>query len=719
MPKYKPFDHARVWLEGEFGWPASDKPLLHQAIVHEGLSKLTETTILLRSDAENVDLKAVLGNSVRIHLLTEDKTERVFSGLCVSVENLGYRDGMFNYVLELRPWLWRLTLTKDCRIFQSMTAVAIIKEIFSDGGFSDLKDELKEKYPVRDYCVQYRESDYDFICRLMEEEGIYFYFQNDIDSTATEKLVLCDRASAHSPVPGHGNIEYRARHSTEGAGTSREDHIAEWTEIDRMTSGKLVLNEFDFMNPTGDLIVNDAILSGHTNDDAEVYDYPGHHRVEDNHSKSQSLGRSRAKVRIEAEAVCHDQYRGASNVRALAAGQTFGLQDHPESAFNTDYLVVSASHFIQDMNYYKASEGRRDLVALEDPFPEAMKQDAYGSTFSAIEKVLPYRAPLVTPWPEIPGLQTATVVGPSGDEIYTDQEGRIKVKFHWDRNPAAKNPEALSCWVRVVTPWSGTDWGMVALPRIDQEVVVQFEEGDPDRPICTGMLYNKPRKPAYTFPEDKTQLGIRTKSSPKGGEKDYNELMFEDKKGEELMRVQAQKDHQELIKNKSVVTIGLEKQELIEDDGKIKSDVKDGSLSEVIKQDVTRLIQKGDHTFTIDKGDENIALNTGSQTLEIKKDKTQTIEGKHTKTITGNDATTVKTGNMTVDVKSGKVTMTAAQSIELKVGGSSIKIEPAKITIKSVAIDVKGQAKADVSAPLTNVKASGMLVLKGTLTKIN
>lgn len=719
MPKYKPFEDARVWLEGEFGWPGSNDPLLFQAVIHEGLSALTETTLLIRSEAENVDLKKVLGKSVRVHLMTEAQNERIFSGLCMSAENLGYRDGLYNYVLELRPWLWRLTLTRDCRIFQAKTAVEIIKEIFSDGAFSDFEDKLKETYQLRDYCVQYRESDYDFICRLMEEEGIYFYFQNDIDSTDPEKLILCDRASAHVPVPGHAQIDYHARHSTEGAGTGREDHIAEWTEVDRMTSGKMVLNEFDFMNPTGDLKVDESVLSGHTSDNAEVYDYPGPHRVEDDHGKSQSMGKTRAKVRIEAEAVRHDQFRAAANVRALATGQTFKMQEHPDAAFNAEYLIISASHYVQDMNYYRASEGRRDLVALKDPFPETMEKDAYGSTLSVITKLQPFRAPLATPWPAIAGLQTATVVGPKGDEIYTDEEGRIKVQFHWDRNPAQKNPEELSCWVRVVTPWSGTDWGMVALPRIGQEVVIQFEEGDPDRPICTGMLYNKPKKPAYKFPEDKTQLGIRTKSSPKGGEKDYNELMFEDKKGEELMRIQAQKDHQELIKNKSVVTIGLDKQDLIDGEGKIKSDVADGSLSEVIKQNVTRVIQKGDHAFTIEKGDEALKIDTGSQTLDIKKDKTQTIEGKHTKTITGNDATTVKSGNMTMDIKSGKVTMTAAQSIELKVGGSSIKIEPAKITIKSTMIDIKGQAKADVSAPMTNVKASGILILKGSLTKIN
>lgn len=725
MADYKPFADSRLWLEGDFRWPGpagENGPNLYQAIVHEGLSKLTETTLLLRSGTEHVDLKSLLGQSVRVHLMAEDDSQRVFSGMCISAESLGYRDGLHNYVLELRPWLWRLTLTRDCRIFQEMTAVEIIKKIFSDGGFADYESKLKETYAKRTYCVQYRESDYDFICRLMEEEGIYFFFHNAPNGSGVEKLILCDRTSAHAAVPGHGTIPYNARHSAEGAGTSREDHIAEWTELDNATAGKVLLSDYDFMNPTGDLLVNSSVPGGHKHDAAERFDYPGHHRVADDHPASTDLGEKRAQVRIQAEAVRQDQFRAASNVRALAVGQTFKLKDHPDYHFNEDYLVISASHYLQDMNYYKASEGRRDLVALSEPFPETMAKDAYACTFHAIGKLVPFRAPLVTPWPEIAGLQTATVVGPNDEEIYTDDEGRIKVKFHWDRNPATKKPEELTCWVRVVTPWSGTDWGMVALPRTGQEVVVQFEEGDPDRPICTGMLYNKPKKPAYKFPDDKTQLGIRTKSSPKGGETDYNELMFEDKKGSELMRVQAQKDHIALVKDRSVVTIGLDKHEMVKTfkgNSEIKEDVKDGSLWEVIKANVTRIINEGNHEFTIKKGDEKLKLETGSQTLEIKKDKTQTIEGKHTKTITGNDATTVKTGDMTIDVKAGKVTMKAMQSIELKVGQSSIKLEPTKITIKSMNIDAKADLKADFSGLMTNIKASAILVLKGALTKIN
>jgi len=244
-------------------------------------------------------------------------------------------------------------------------------------------------------------------------------------------------------------------------------------------------------------------------------------------------------------------------------------------------------------------------------------------------------------------------------------------------------------------------------------VVIQFEEGDPDRPICTGMLYNKATMPPYDLPANQTQVGIRTDSSKDVNDAEaYNELMFDDKADAEMMRVQAQKDHQMLIKNKSVVTIGLDEVDAGAHDG-------DGSLSQVVKKDVTETIKEGSHYETIEKGDQEIKIKTGSQILEIKTDKTQTIEGKHTKTITGNDATTVKTGNMTVDVSSGKITMTAAMEIKLVVGGSSIKIDNSGVTIKGPIIKIHADGMAEMKSPMTTVKGTGMLTLKGGITMIN
>ncbi len=736
MPDYKPYPNARSWLSGDFIWPepaGEYGPNLYRAVIHEGLSKLTEASVLIRSWAENADIGLIVGRNMRVHVKAEDESERVFSGLCVSVEKLGYFEGNWFYLAELRPWFWLLTRTQDCRVFQDLSTVKIIKQLFEEYGFSDYEDALTGSYSPRSYCVQYRESDYDFLCRLMEEEGIYFYFKNDPDSVAVEKLVLSDSISAHDQVPGHATIAYHARQMDRGAETARYDHIAEWTAQERVTRGKYTLNDFDSKLQHADLEFEHAIASGvHSHTNYEAYDYLGHHRYPGVYNEDKELGEKYAKVRMEAETVRYQQYHAAANVRALATGQTFEMEEHPDGAANGQYLVIAAEHFVQDQNFLQSTQAkktsgrlvemkhhgvekfleaeltrrervsRRDLVMMPRDFPATMEDDAYACIFRAIPKSTQFRAPIQTPWPKIAGPHTATVVGPEGEEIHTDEFGRIKVQFHWDRE--GKMNESASCWVRAMTPWSGTGYGMVAIPRIGQEAVIQFEEGDPDRPICTGMIYNAWQKAPYDYPNDKTELGLRTKSTKEGGADEYNEVMFDDLKGAELMRVQAQKDHQMLVKNKSVVTIGLDSIDAGEHDD-------EGSLSEVIRNNVTRTIQEGNHYHTISTGDEEFKIETGSQTIDIATDKTQTI--------TKNYSTAVKQGDMSVGVDAGKIEIEAARSIELKVGASSIKIEPAKITIKSTMIDIKGEAKVDVNAVLTNVKASGILVLNGALTKIN
>jgi len=686
-------EHAKplVWMSGTY---TAKDILLKRAIIREGLSKLTETTIEFQSKNKAVKLDEIVGRAMTVHLITPGDKERLFSGLCISVENLGFHNGYGQYVAEVRPWFWMLTRTQDCRVFQEQTAVDIIRALFNEYGFSDIQDRLSDTYETRTYCVQYRETDFDFICRLMEEEGIYYYFDNKMDQNTTEKLVLADGVGGHSPVPEESTLTFYERDDSD---RRREDHIAEWAKEEILTRGKVTLNDFDFLAPSSDLKVNATIKKGsHSHGEYEVYDYPGHYR------KETGLGNTRARVRMEAEAIRHKTWRGASSVRTLATGYTFKLKDHPEREANAEYLVTDAIHYLQVDTDFTDGDLRRDLKPQNADFPEEMEGDAYTSTFGAIPKADQFRAPLITQWPEISGLHTATVVGQSGEEIWTDEHGRIKVQFHWDRE--GEKDENSSCWVRVVTPWSGKNWGFVAVPRMGQEVVIQFEEGDPDRPICTGMLYNKETMPPYTFPDDQTQLGIRTDSSKDVSDAEaYNELMFDDKADNELMRVQAQKDHQMLIKNKSVVTIGQD-----EIDAGAHDD--EGSLSQVVRNNVTETIQEGDNYFTIE---------TGSQEIEIETDKVQLIHGEYVNTVDGDHTTTVISGDMTVDVSSGKIEMTAAMEILLTVGGSSIKIDQSGVTIKGPIIKIEADAMAEMKSAITTVKADGMLTLKGGLTLIN
>lgn len=546
MDKRTRFKGSPVWMTGDY---KSDDLTLKRAIVRENVSGLTETTIEFKSMNKAVELKDILGRPMSVVIETPSESERRFSGLCVSVENLGFHDGFGQYVAQVRPWLWLLTRARNSRIFQELTAVQIIEKVFSDHGFADFETRLFETYETRNYCVQYRETDFDFVCRLMEEEGIYYFFDNGTSEEPLEKLVLCDGLSSHQKMPEQDQLQFFARHQSNNR---RSDFVGEWSAEENITPGKITLNDFDFLSPTADLKTVNAIKSGnHAYTSLEQYDYPGHYR------KDTNLGSKLARTRMEAEAIQFKRWRGACSVRNLSNGYTFSLLDHPDVKSSDEFLVIGATHYLQHSASFDDSDRRRDVKGKGVEFPEEMEGETYACVFSAIPKQEQYRAPLNTPWPEISGLHTATVVGQAGEEIWTDEYGRIKVQFHWDRD--GNRNDKSSCWVRVVTPWSGKGWGMVAIPRVGQEVVIQFEEGDPDRPICTGMLYNNDTKPPYALPDNATQSGIKTNSSKGGG--GFNELMLEDKKGEELVRFQAEKDYQQIVKNNATITVGEEKQD--------------------------------------------------------------------------------------------------------------------------------------------------------------
>lgn len=709
-----------VWLEGDYAPTGLE---LTRAVMREGLSQLTETKIEFKATKAPPDLKKMVGKRMTVAVKTPSDDDRHFSGICVEVEALGFKDGFQQFAAEVRPWFWLLTRATNSRIFQNMNAVQIIEKVFSDHGLSDYQNKISETPAERDYCVQYRETDFDFVCRLMQEEGIYYFFDNATAKSALEKLVLCDGISAHKPMPNGPQIQFYTKSG--GSSNRRGDHVSEFANSELLTTGKVTLNDFDFLSPSADLKVANTIAKGdHSYKNFEFYEAQGHYR------KDTGLGNKRARVRMEAEAIKHHIYRGAGVVRNMAVGYVMALDDHPDHKPSEEFLVHSAIHYCQVANDFGDDDVRRDLAIAGLEFPEDLQKQNYFCTFTAVPKKEQFRAPLQTEWPSISGLHTAMVVGKSGEEIWTDEYGRIKVQFHWDRD--GKKDENSSCWVRVATPWSGKDWGMLAIPRIGQEVIIQFEEGDPDRPICTGMLYNKETKPFVKLPDDATQFGMRSRSSKSGGAKDYNELMFDDKKDSELMRVQAQKDHEALIKNKSVTTIGF-------DEVDADSHDKEGSMTVVVKNHKTETLHDGDHYFTIKTGDEVKKIETGSQKVDIATHKDQKIgqnyltevkQGNMKTTVKSGDQSTevsmgnqdnqVKMGNITSKAALGKETREAMQSIELKCGASSIKIEPAKITIKSVMVEIKGDAmlKAEGGA-MAQVKGGAMLQLQGGFTKIN
>ncbi|MCU9849880.1 type VI secretion system tip protein VgrG [Defluviimonas sp. WL0024] len=704
-------DNEPIRLTGDF---SPDDISFRRAVVREGLSQIYEVKLEFLWAKLDVKIETFLGKLMTLHLETsQEGTERLFTGLVVSARVVTIHESELLIEAELRPKLWLLTRRRNSRIFQNMTAPAIIDSILSDHGITRTRNSTSETYGEREYCVQYRESDFDFISRLMEEEGIYYFFDHADSDGAGETLVFSDGPGAHSAIPVTPDVEFMDR---DQSAARRGDHVYEFISEQRIQTGSVSLRDFDFETPSADLTVARNIAKGtHSYKTKEIYDFPGRYR------RDTTLGTARARVRMEAEAVRFSTWRGAATVRAMGVGGTFAFENADQLKVKDvagEYLITEAAHYLQTTASFGADTERTDLVKDEFGFPSDAKE-LYSCKFKAIPKTEPYRAPLTTPWPQIPGLHTAMVTGPSGEEIYTDEHARIKVQFHWDRD--GQRDENTTCWVRVVTPWSGKGWGMIAVPRIGQEVVIQFEEGDPDRPICTGMLYNPETPPPYDYPANKTQSGIRTNTSKGGG--GFNELTFEDKKDEERVFFQAEKNYDQIVKNNATITVGMEKADA-------------GDLTMTVKNHVTETIKEGDHTFTIETGSQIVDIKT-DKTVTIHKDKTQTVEGKNTRTITGDDTTeikegdqtntvsqgnqsnTVSVGNIDVQASAGKITVEAAQSIELKVAGSSIKIDPSGVTIKGPMITITGDAKVDVSSPLTTVKADGILTLNGALTKIN
>lgn len=680
-----------------------EKVLIRRAVIRERMSTLFETHVEFIVREIEVEMKEFLGKIMTIRYTDADGADRYFSGTIVRVERLALKDGMIHLLAELRPWLWMLTRTTDCRIFQNKTAVQIIEQIFSDHGFSDFTKRLSGTYAEREYCVQYRETDFAFVSRLMEEEGIYYYFDHSGSKDAYEKLVLSDGPGSHDPITGTSTIKFEP---DEAKQQRLDDSITEWGSNENVTPGVVTLYDSDFMAPSDPFEGRSNRLSepidSHT--EYERYDYPGHFR------RDTGLGTKRAEVRMLALDAKYATKRARGTVRTMATGSTFTLEDHPHDPQNDDYLVTAATYYLQTTEGYGFGDKSSELDTGPLKFPENA-EDMYTVIFDAQPKSVDFKAPLDTPWPRIPGLHTALVTGPAGEEIYTDEYGRIKVQFYWDRE--GQKDENTTCWIRVVTPWSGKNWGMIHIPRIGQEVVIQFEEGDPDRPICTGMLYNADTMPPWPLTDNMTQSGIMTRSTKQGSAETFNELMFEDKIDEELVRFQAQKDYLSLIKDRSATTVGLDTHEPTVE----STDEKSYALT--VKNHMTEIVKEGDHTFTVE---------TGNQIVTIETDQTETIRGRSTRTVTGDHAETIEQGNKSTDVSMGDITVNAALGsitveamveIKLIVGQSSITIDQTGVTIEGMMIGITGQATADMKSPMTTVKGDAMLTLKGGVTMIN
>lgn len=667
--------------------PLKDELFLWQLRGTEELGQPFEYSVDLLSEKADLDYTKLLGATIGIQVGGEQP--RWFHGHVCQFGQIGRYGAYHHYHAVLRPWFWLLTQTADCRIFQDKTVPEIFKAVCKDTHkFSDFKDMLTDTYRKRVYCVQYRETDFDFLSRILEFEGIYYYFQH---SESKHELVLCDGRNAHQPIAGNSKLPYRAP----GEAVIDQEHVYAWQNSFAIQPGTYVHDDYNFEKPKAALLAKSKVTVKHPQADYEFYEYPGAY-------PEAKDGEKYAKVQIQSRHAEHKRFRASSDAHGIAAGGLFELQEFPRKDQNGEYLIVAAEIVVISGEVEQFSEDAENQFDVQ---------------LTAIESNQPYRSPLRTPKPKIVGPQSAVVVGKSGEEIWTDKHGRVKIQFQWDRE--GKSDENSSCWVRVSHTFAGKAWGAVNIPRIGQEVLVEFEEGDPDRPLVTGRMYNADNMPPYTLPTNQTQTGMKTRSSKEGHDKTFNELRFEDKIEEEHIYFHAEKDFERVVENNDSLRVGFEKKDKGDQTIEIHNNQSlivgnqesaDGSQTIEIWKNRTETVKEGDETVTIEKGNRAVTVSAGDESLTVS-------QGKRTTEIQGDDSLTVKTGNLVVNVSAGKATITAAQSIELIVGASSIKIDPSSIKLNAATITVQGTAKVDVKAPMTSMQADVKADVKGTLVE--
>ncbi|KMK65225.1 type VI secretion system Vgr family protein [Puniceibacterium sp. IMCC21224] len=505
------------------------------------VSQCYRYSVLARSFDPNIAANDLLGKTVTVAVAADPDSPfllRFFSGIVDQFRFEGNDDeDRFMYRLILRPQLWMLSKTTDNRIFQDMSATDIITSLLTEHNVLDYELNLRGSPEVREYCVQYGESDLDFIQRLMEEEGIFYHF---IFNDGEHKLILSDDPTELFPAQGIEQLRFEPNYvpGRDGAGV-----VTKLSRTDRIVSGSHTLTDYNFETPSADLIARVENLKGHDNDGMERYHYPGRYRA-------QGIGENLAGIRNQQDQAHAHQIWADSTAPTPCSGNLFQLLDYPRDEENIRYMILAVDYDIWDGQY--SSRATRD------------RPEGFAATYRMVPSDAAYRPLQRTPRPVMKGPQTAIVVGPAGEEIYTDEYARVKVQFYWDREGGLD--EHSTCFIRVSSVWAGSGWGFIQIPRIGQEVIVDFLDGDPDRPIITGRVYNAEQMPPYALPGNATQSGWKSNSSKGGG--GWNELRFEDLKGSEEVYFQAEKDHNEWIKNNETRNVDNDFAETVGHDAK-------------------------------------------------------------------------------------------------------------------------------------------------------
>jgi type VI secretion system secreted protein VgrG len=668
----------------------ADKLLLRSLRGEERISGLFHFQLELQSEEKALDFSQIVGKSATVTVKLADGTSRYINGIVGRFVQAGSDARLTTYFAELHPWLWLGTMNVDCRIYQNKSVVDIVTGLFTELGFTDYKNSTTGTYAALDYCVQYNESAFAFVSRLLESAGIFYFFQHE-DGKHT--LILGDDSSAFADCPGAATVDYAT------FGTWQQQNIVNGCTLEQMViPGKYAVDDFGFETPSTDLMGSSDSAKATNGSTRRLYEYPGGFTKKD-------AAEGLAKLRLEEQELPQKVLRGTSFCRAFVSGYKTTLQKHYRDDANAAYVLNRVSHAATD--------------------------DGYTNSFEAFPSDAVVRPRRTTRKPFIPGTQTAIVVGKSGEEIWTDKYGRVKVQFHWDQ--LGKNDENSSCWIRVAHGWAGKAWGQMFLPRVGQEVVVSFLDGDPDRPLITGSVYNAEQTVPYTLPDDQTKSTIKSNVSKGGG--GFNEIRFEDKKDSEEIFVQAQKDLNATIKNNETRKVGFDKKDK-------------GNQTIDIYQDRTVTLDQGNDKLQIKTGNRTLLVDTGNDTYTVAG--TRDVAVTKAETHTSKDAFTHKvTKNYTLDIDGdlaitvkGKVTikstmdmmlqssasLTAKAATDFKTEGLTVsnkattdfKNEGLNITNKaSVNLDNEGAMMTNKASGMHNVEAGGILIVKGSLVKIN
>lgn len=633
-----------------------DKLILQRLNGYEGISECFSYDVEMFSGDKNIDLAKAVGQSACIEVRMDDDKIRYINGVIArfSLVKSDPAEDLAFYEAEIRPWFWLLNYRGSFTVYQNKNAKEIIQEALTNAGFSgSFKVNLSGTYEAREYCVQYGETDFAFLSRLMEEEGIYYWFEHQKDKHV---LIIADEASAHAHCPALHQLEYHSHRTDLVEDAVINDCRFEHSVVPRSYG----LDDFNFETPSTDLAASStssrASKTSYALSKTGLAGYPGRYG-------KTNIGTQFAKMRLQAEELPERLITATGTCRSLMAGYKVSISGHARSDVNGSWVL-------------------REMNVSAD-------MDTFQVTFSAFPADIQFRPVQRTPKPAIHSAQTAIVTGPDGEEIHTDKYGRVQVLFHWYGSEITE-----SCWIRVAHGWAGKGWGTLFLPRIGQEVVVSFLDGDPDRPLITGAVYNGENTPPY-LPGEKTKSTIKSRSTTKGGASNFNEIRFEDKKGSEEIFVQAEKDMAVEIKN---------------------------DLTHTIKNDETRTVEN-DRTRTV----------KGKETVTVEGDLTETVKGKQTVTVSGDMAETLE-GKETIKVTgaaehkySANLTEDVGGNYTLKVKGNLTIEATGNVTIKGMGVTVQAKGSLAAEGATTTVKgkgtcetsSGGIMTVKGSMVKIN